>query len=48
MLTLLTVVIVTGKNGTRALKRAEKEYGLEVGNVITRHHSMAEKIVPDA
>ena len=39
------VAIVAGKNGARALFRAEEEDGLEVGNVITRPHSMAEKIV---
>ena len=38
-------IIVAGKNGARALFRVEEEHGIEVGNVITRHHSMAEKIV---
>ena len=38
------VVIVTGINGARAQFRAEEDGKLAAGHVITRNHSMAEKI----
>ena len=42
------VVIATGKNGARVLFRAEVEGGHAAGNVITRHHSMVEKIAQNS